>query len=200
MSEIHYPAGVKPKGEFTRKTAPKTKRNLRISAANRGMDFEAEINETNDYYREKGLALFHKRPTPINIVKVDYSRDAKITEAYFETQSTTDYNGVYKGHYFDFEAKSIHGKTSFPLSNIPAQQIAHLREVAKQGGHGFFLIRFASLNRTFFLPASYVIAFVDGKTRASIPLSDIEENGREIQAAYRPRYDFLPYLDEFFLK
>ncbi|MBR3675095.1 MAG: recombination protein U [Bacilli bacterium] len=173
---------------------------MKIAPGNRGMDFEAEINQTNDYYREKDLAVFHKRPTPINIVKVDYSRGAKITEAYFETQSTTDYNGVYKGHYVDFEAKSVHGKTSFPLANIPRQQIEHLKYVLHHGGIGFFLIRFVTKEETFLVPASYVIDFYEKRERASIPLEDIRANGYLIPVGYRPRYDFLPLIDEAFLK
>ena len=77
-----------------------------LSAANRGMSLEEDINLSNDFYRDSGIALINKRPTPINIVKVDYSRGARITDAYFEKQSTTDYNGVYKGRYIDFEAKN----------------------------------------------------------------------------------------------
>ena len=200
MSEIHYPAGIKPKAEIPHKTPTKSKRKLTIAAGNRGMDFESEITETNLYYREKGLALFDKRPTPINVVKVDYTHGPKITEAYFEAQSTTDYNGVYKGKYVDFEAKSIHGKTSFPLSNIPKQQIEHLKEVLRQGGIGFFLIRFASRNVVFFVPAAYVIDFYENKPRSSIPLEDIKAHGASVKMAFRPRYDFLPLIDDFFLK
>ena len=200
MSEIHYPGGVRPVTEFTSKTQPKKKMTMKIAPGNRGMDFEAEINQTNDYYKEKDLAVFSKRPTPINIVKVDYSRGAKITEAYFETQSTTDYNGVYKGHYVDFEAKSVHGKTSFPLANIPRQQIEHLKYVLRHGGIGFFLIRFVAKEETFLVPASYVIDFYEKRERASIPLEDIRANGYLIPVSYRPRYDFLPLIDEAFLK
>lgn len=200
MSEVKYPAGVRPISELPRKSATKKKRTLKVAAGNRGMDFEAEINDTNLYYKEKGLALFTKRPTPINVVKVDYSRGAKITEAYYETQSTTDYNGVYKGHYVDFEAKSVRGKTSFPLSNIPKQQINHLSFVIEHGGIGFFLIRFATLEKVFLLPAAYVIDFYQKRERASIPLEEIERHGRLVPTAYRPRYDFLPLIDEFFLK
>ena len=187
-------------GAFPRKSATKSKRTLKVAAGNRGMDFESELNDTCAYYQEKGRALFSKRPTPINVVKVDYTHGPKITEAYFETQSTTDYNGVYQSRYIDFEAKSIRGKTSFPLSNIPPQQIKHLKGVLQQGGIGFFLIRFATLNRVFLLPASYVIDFYEKKPRSSIPLKDIEQNGREVEQKYRPRYDFLPLVDELFLK
>ena len=164
------------------------------------MGFEAEINQSNDYYREKGLAVFYKRPTPINIVKVDYNKGAKITEAYFETQSTTAYNGVYKGHYVDFEAKSIRGKTSFPLANIPPQQINHLKQVLTQGGIGFFLIDFATKNQVYLLRADYVIEFYEKRERASIPIEDIAAHGKEVPMGYRPRYDFLPLIDELFLK
>ena len=200
MSEIKYPAGVRPINDLPRKTATKKKRTLKVAAGNRGMDFEAAINDANLYYKEKGLALFTKRPTPINVVKVDYTHGATITQAYYETQSTTDYNGVYKGHYIDFEAKSIRGKTSFPLSNIPQQQIDHLSFVLSHGGIGFFLIRFATLEKVFLVPASYVIDFYQKRERASIPLEEIERHGKLVPTAFRPRYDFLPILEELFLK
>jgi len=41
-----------------------------------------------------------------------------IKEAYFKQASTTDYNGVYKGRYIDFEAKETKLPSSFPLKNI----------------------------------------------------------------------------------
>ena len=200
MSDIKYPAGVRPITELPRKTPTKKKRTLKIAAGNRGMDFESEINQTNLYYQEKDLAVFTKRPTPINVVKVDYARGAKITEAYYEAQSTTDYNGVYKGHYVDFEAKSVHSKTSFPLSNIPIQQIHHLEAVLAHGGFGFFLIRFVPLDKVFFVPARFIIDFYHQRERASIPVDTLEKNGAEVAVAYRPRYDFLPLIDDFFLK
>ena len=81
--------------------------NLKASrtAANRGMNLEESINLSNDFYIENNIALITKRPTPINVVKVDYSKGCKIVDAYFEKQSTTDYNGLYKTKYVDFEAK-----------------------------------------------------------------------------------------------
>ncbi|MCX5774843.1 MAG: Holliday junction resolvase RecU, partial [Firmicutes bacterium] len=112
------------------------------TAANRGMGFEDEINISNLYYNNQNIALITKRPTPINIVKVDYSKGARITDAYFEHQSTTDYNGVYKGRYLDFEAKSSKSKTSFPLGNISVHQIKHLKGVIAHGGIAFFILNF----------------------------------------------------------
>ena len=198
MSDIHYPMGFKPLPS-KEKPAP-LPRAKNKGAANRGMDFEAEINESNAYYREKDLCVMHKRPTPIKIVKVDYSKGATIKEAYFETQSTTDYNGVYKGHYVDFEAKECRSKTSFPLHNVPPQQIDHLKAVIRHGGIAFFLIRFALLDATYFLPASYLIAFLKSGKRQSIPVADIKAHGKKVPEGFRPRYDYLPLIDEVFLK
>lgn len=194
-----YPKGVKPpKKEESIKEALPRKKDPR--AANRGMDFESEINETNAYYLQKDLCVVYKRPTPIKIVKVDYTRGAKIKEAYFETQSTTDYNGVYKGRYLDFEAKECRSKTSFPLHNVPAQQIEHLKRVIAHGGIAFFLIRFTSVDETYFLPASYLISFLQSGGRKSIPIDEVRKNGARVKEGFRPRYDYLSLVDDFFLK
>ena len=65
----------------TKKSTSKTKG--MVAFGKRGMNFEAEINATNEYYLSRGLAVIHKKPTPIQIVKVDYPQRsrAKITEA-----------------------------------------------------------------------------------------------------------------------
>jgi recombination protein U len=193
--KVNYPAGIKPCG-----TPLKQKKRVIQSAANRGMGFEKDINDTNAYYLEKGLALIYKRPTPINVVKVDYSHGARITQAFFECQSTTDYNGVYKGHYLDMEAKSSRSKTSFPLNNIAPQQVSHLRAVHKMGGLAFFIINFYSLNETYLLDAGYICDFYEKKPRKSIPVSEIRAHGYPVKESYRPRYDYLPLIDEHFLK
>ena len=72
--------------------------------AHRGMNLEEDINLTNQYYLANDIAVIHKKPTPIQIVKVSYPERsaAKIVEAYFQAPSTTDYNGIYKGRYIDF--------------------------------------------------------------------------------------------------
>lgn len=170
------------------------------NAANRGMGFEKDINDTNAYYLEKGLALVYKRPTPINVVKVDYSHGAKITQAYFECQSTTDYNGVYKGHYLDFEAKTTRSKTSFPLNNIAPQQVAHLRNVHKHGGIAFFIVNWYAKNETYVLDAGYVCDFYEQKPRKSIPYEECKQHGYLVKEGFRPRYDYLPLVDKYFLK
>lgn len=191
---IKYPNGKSPS---TKKSTVKTKRPVN-NAANRGMALENDINLTNDYYKHVSRALITKRPTPINVVKVDYEKGAKIIDAYFEKQSTTDYNGVYKGKYLDFEAKSTNNKTSFPLSNITSHQSEHLSNVKKHGGICFFIIEFARLNQIYLLDADIIMRYRNMAERKSLPLAFIQENGIEIKYGLNPRIDYLDAVDQFY--
>ena len=125
-----------------------------LSFSNRGKSLEDELNETNEFYLSRGIAVIHKKPVPIQIVNVNYpARSAAvITEAYFRTPSTTDFNGVWQGKYIDFEAKETKSATSFPLQNIHEHQVEHMKYVSKQGGVVFFIVKFTSLDRYFIVP------------------------------------------------
>ena len=181
--------------------SPKTSvKSVNFSHGNRGMNLEEDINISNDYYKANNLCLITKRPTPINVVKVDYTKGAIITNAYFEKQSTTDYNGVYKGRYIDFEAKSTIKTTSFPLANISKHQIEHLKHVLKHQGIAFFIIEFAKRNQVFLLDASYVINYFENGERKSIPYDDIVSNGYEIKKGYSPRLNYLEIIDKIYVK
>ena len=195
---IKYSNGLPYKKE--EKKNKKSKVEISFSSANRGMNLEEDINISNEYYKEKGICLITKRPTPINIVKVDYSKGAKIIDAYFEKQSTTDYNGVYKGKYIDFEAKNTKSKTSFPLSNITKHQIEHLKLVTAHGGISFFIIQFESLNQVFLLDSQFVIKQYEHGERKSIPIKVILENGIEIKRGYNPRLYYIDAINEAYFK
>ena len=145
-----------------------TEENKIIHYKNRGMSLEQEINESNEYYKENDIALINKKPTPIKIVKC---QNNTITEAYFEHQSTTDYCGVYKGKFIDFEAKSVASKTSFPLSNIRKNQLTHAKNVIKNNGISFFLIEFYNLEKYFILFSFDLFDFIETHNKNSIPFS-----------------------------
>ena len=71
--------------KLSKKSSSPIQRKQSVNFANRGMTFEKMINESNHYYLSRGLAVIHKKPTPIQIVKVDYPHRsrAKIVEAIF---------------------------------------------------------------------------------------------------------------------
>lgn len=163
----------------------------------RGMNLEDDINSSNKYYLDNDIAVIYKKPTPIKVVKVDYNKriNTKITEAYYEIPSTTDYNGIYKGKYIDFEAKETKSKTSFSLNNIHKHQIEHLIRIKNHGGISFLIIRFTLLNETFLLETEKVESFLNDNDRKSIPLSYIKENGYLINENYNPRLEYIKIID-----
>lgn len=177
----------------------KTKEKKILSAANRGMDFEHAVNSSNSYYDENKRAIITKRPTPIRIVKVDYAHNARIVDAYFEKQSTTDYNGVYRGKYIDFECKETKSKTALTFNNISSHQIKHLEKVISHGGIAFFLIYFVELDEVYLLDAKYVIeSYHHQEIRKSLSLNYIKENGFLIEQGFIPRLKYLDVVDKVY--
>lgn len=174
-----------------------TKQSKNTLYGNRGMNLEHELNETNNYYLVNDIAVIYKKPTPITITKVDYpSRtEAVIKEAYFKIPSTTDYNGIYKGRYIDFEAKETKNK-SFPLANIHKHQIEHLEKIIKHGGISFLIVRFTLKNTTFLLETTKLVEFINNNSKKAIPYEYFESNGYIIKDKFNPRIDYLSIVDK----
>ncbi|WP_085523583.1 Holliday junction resolvase RecU [Tuberibacillus sp. Marseille-P3662] len=171
---------------------------------NRGMTFEEDIDKTNEYYRDEQKAIIHKKPTPVQIVNVDYPKRsaAKITEAYFRKPSTTDYNGIYRGYHLDFEAKATQNKTAFPLQNIHEHQIRHMINVKKHGGLSFLLLQFTKSHQIYLLDADVLFNVWDNKLkggRKSIPKTVAEAYGYQVPTGFMPRIDYLKVIDRVYL-
>lgn len=190
MSSIQYPGGIRPNGRITAD-----------NHSGRGASLEEDLNLSNDFYRESSKALIFKKPTPIQVVKVDYPnrQHARITEAYYRTPSTTDYNGLYKGHYIDFEAKETTNRTSFPDYLVQQHQIRHLKQVHEMGGIGFFIIRFSNLNETYLADAIRLIKQLETSERRSIPHDWFVKNGILLEEGYMPRIAYLKAVDRLYL-
>lgn len=196
---FNYPNGKRYIPE-TKETIKLKKKEKKWSYSNRGMTLEEDINITNEYYLEQNIAAIHKKPTPIQIVQVDYPKRsaAVIKEAYFKQASTTDYNGVYKGKYIDFEAKETQNPTSFPLKNFHDHQISHMEKILIQDGICFVLLRFSLTEEIFLLEAQHILTFwkrmKDGG-RKSITKAEIETFGHLIPLGYQPRIDYIKKID-----
>ena len=167
------------------------------------MGLENDINQSNQYYIDTKKAFIYKKPTPIKIKKVDYPTKSNrignivIKEAYFESPSTTDYNGLYKGKYIDFEAKETNNKAYFPLENIHTHQINHLRNIYENDGICFLIVRFVEYNKTYILFGKEFFDFLDNNERKSIPHEYFKEKGYEILERYAPRLDYLKIVDKY---
>ncbi|XMB72451.1 Holliday junction resolvase RecU [Mycoplasmatota bacterium WC30] len=174
------------------------------SSANRGMNFESMINRTNEFYLDNDIAIIHKKPIPIQIVGVDYKKRsaARITEAYYKLPSTTDYNGIYKGLYIDFEVKETKSKTSFPIKNIHEHQVLHLKRVNEHGAISFVIVYFSALERIYLLDSKLLTLYYErSKTgKKSISIDEFEENAHLIKEGYRKPVDYLSIIDKFYIK
>lgn len=199
--KINYPKGQGLSPKFNQKAKKKIKKKT-FSYANRGMSLEEDINKTNRQYLLKDQAVIHKKPTPIQVVNVDYPKRsaAKITEAYYRRSSTTDYNGVYRGFYLDFEAKESKNKHSFPLTNFHEHQIKHMKKISEHGGIAFAIVLFSSLNKIYLLESDFLFRWWDQQFnkdgRKSIPIKEIEKENQLIPYAYNPRIPYLEVVDK----
>lgn len=170
------------------------------SASNRGMTLEYDINLSNEYYLANNIAVVYKKPTPIQVVNVDYPSRTScvIKEAYYKTPSTTDYNGIFKGKYIDFDCKETISKTSFSLRNIHAHQVEHLKNIVNHGGIGFLIVAFKAYNEYYLVPSNILFKYWDNleQERKSIPYKEFQENCFLIKEGYLPRLDYLKIIEE----
>ena len=183
---MNYPGGIKTKKSNTK---------INISYKNRGMNLEDDLNSTNNYYIDKGIAYIYKKPTPIKLVKVN-KKTGRIDEAYFDSPSTTDYNGIYKGYYIDFEAKETENAKGFPLINIHKHQIQHIRNIDKENGVCFLIVRFTKYDKTYVLEAKDFINFIDNVKKSIIPISYFEDKGYNIKDKFIPRVDYIEIINK----
>jgi len=165
------------------------------------MGLESDLNITNEQYKNFDIAHIYKKPTPITVSKVEFNikKEPIIKEGFYKTPSTTDYNGLYKGKYIDFEAKET-SLQSFPLSNIHAHQIKHLQDITKHGGIAFLIVRFTTSNITFLLEEKKLTNFINENSRKSIPLLYFQDNGYIIKEKFNPRTDYLEVINNLYFK
>lgn len=158
----------------------------------RGSTLEELINRTNEQYREKGLALIQKIPTPITPVQID-KEHRHITLAYFEQKSTVDYIGAVQGIPVCFDAKECAADT-FALANIHPHQIAFMMEFEKQGGISFLIVYYTGKNEMLYLPLRDVLRFwkrAQEGGRKSFRYEELDKSYRIEQGAGV----FVPYLE-----
>ena len=104
----------------------------------RGSSFEEMINMTNNVYRERGLAIIQKIPTPITPINLDKGKNV-ITLAYFDQKSTIDYIGAAQGIPICFDAKETK-QGRLPLQNIHVHQVEFMEQFQMHGGVAFLLV------------------------------------------------------------
>lgn len=147
----------------------------------RGSLLEEMINLSNEKYRENGLALIQKVPTPITPITID-KETHHITLAYFEQKSTVDYIGAVQGIPVCFDAKECAVDT-FALQNIHPHQVQFMRDFERQEGIAFFLVYYTSRDIMYYLR-----------------LRELEVFWRRMEQGGRKSFRFEELSDLYFLK
>ena len=146
----------------------------------RGSTLEDFINLSIEKYRESGIALIQKIPTPIKPVKMN--GDKQITLAYFDSKSTVDYIGVVQEIPVCFDAKECAADT-FSMQNIHDHQFTFMEEFEKQKGISFILLYYSHLNEGYYLPFKRLKEFFERAKRGGRKSFRLEE----IDKSYRIR-------------
>ncbi|MEE0954792.1 MAG: Holliday junction resolvase RecU [Eubacterium sp.] len=123
----------------------------------RGSTLEEMVNRSNDQYRDMGLCLVQKIPTPITPIEID-KEHRHITLAYFEQKSTVDYIGAAQGIPICFDAKESK-KDTFPIANVHEHQVHFMEDWEKQGGISFLLIFYSMRDSILYLPCRVIKKF-----------------------------------------
>ena len=158
----------------------------------RGSTLEALINLTVDRYREDGLALIQKIPTPITPVEIE-QESRHITLAYFDQKSTVDYIGVVQGIPVCFDAKESKIDT-VPLANVHEHQMRFMEDFEQQDGVAFFILMLTHRDELFYIPYRTMKRFWDRSEaggRKSFTYDELDQNWRIVPGAGEP----VPFLE-----
>ena len=143
----------------------------------RGSVLEEMINMSNEIYREKGLALIQKVPTPITPITID-KESRHITLAYFDQKSTVDYIGNVQGIPVCFDAKECN-RDNFALQNLHEHQYSFMRDFEKQGGIAFLIIFYTHRDEKYYIPFCDVDKFYNSAKNGGIKHFKYEEINRD---------------------
>ncbi|MGM0471911.1 MAG: Holliday junction resolvase RecU [Bacillota bacterium] len=166
--------------------------------ANRGRQLETELETTNQYYNSQSIAKIQKIPIPIKVLNFN-SQTGKITNAFYEKKSTVDYIGTYEGRTIVFDAKETKVETRFDLKNIKSHQYQYLKEQHQCGAVAFLLVRFKTLDETYFLPFELLAEYMEQRYqggRKSIPYDEIAQDKYLLQPRGLALLDYLSIVDQ----
>jgi recombination protein U len=144
---------------------------LKINSSNRGKHLEIWIENKNEMYRKRNIALITKIPTEFKFI------DNRFFPA---KKSIVDFLGIAQGMPIAYDTKSTKNKTAFPLKNIHDHQEQFLEEFWLLGGYAFYLIYFEEHDRLFLLLQSQLKHFKSVNSRKSIPLHWFIQYTKEI--------------------
>lgn len=162
----------------------------------RGQAFENLIDYTNQVYKNKGIALINKRPTPMKIIGQTRGKQHLCV---FDKKSTVDYDGIYRGKPIVFEAKST-GLKRVPLDIIADHQIEYLDQADNQGAISFLIVEIRPMQDVYIVSNAMLQKYVkDAQNggRKSISIDDLEIYAELVEQGGGVPLNYLSVVDKF---
>lgn len=159
--------------------------------ANRGKKLERIIDQTNEYYMNKGLADIRKIPSPFKVLRPQ----GKLMLGHWDKGTWVDYSGVYDGKSIVFDAKETKGK-SFPLANLHEHQYNLLKSWHYKGARSFLIVYFSEEDKYYlvlFKELEWAVKRSKEGGRKSIALYEFNELGIELKYS-DGILDYIKYL------
>jgi len=177
-----------------KKTICPSEPRMKITHANRGMGLENIILGANRQYKNKGIAIVEKMPTPWIPQR---NGSGKLVSCIVKEKACVDFVGVYQSTPIAFDAKeSKLGKID--LKRVEAHQGDFLSNWEKHGGVSFILVELL-VNRRFMVPwALWEMrkqVRAAGNCKASLGIDDIANY--EVFGTSRAIVDYLVMVDKW---
>lgn len=154
------------------------------------MKFEALIENKCEELQKRKIALIHKVPTEFKLIR----NGARIVSGFPVSESRfVDFVGIANNKGIAIEAKETKNKTSFPFDNIKDTQIEFLRLWAELGGLGYYIIRFTTNEKVFFIPSDILHNCIENIGRKSAPYDWFLETEGVIELDYE-KVNFEDYI------
>ncbi|SMO59789.1 recombination protein U [Balnearium lithotrophicum] len=154
---------------------------------NLGMYLERIVDVSIEYYKEQGVCVIDKIPTPI---KVSRHIRGSLYEAFFLKKSTVDYVGILRGgRGIAFDAKSTTAKKFSWKKLVKKHQRKYLKSFQDLGGLSFILLHFdwvGEWDNFYFIPFDFLL-----QTKGSLVPKDLEE----FEVEYDMKIGVLRFLD-----
>lgn len=156
------------------------------SNTNRGMLLETIINKTIKQYKDRDMAIFHKKQLDIKFSSIDEMKNIK--NGVVMSKSTVDYYGIYRGFFVAFEAKSSN-TNNIPKSNFKEHQHNYLKQIKKHQGFAFYIFLFKETNEFFMADISII-----NYEKKSITIEYIRKNAISLDLIFPGVIDFIEHL------
>lgn len=162
--------------------------------ANRGRPLEQLLENVNQIYRQKGIAMIHKVPTAWIPIR---DRRGKIVTAKVDKKASPDFLGVYLGRAVAFDAKYTDSKR-IRWDRLKDHQRDFLDAWDAAGGISFVLVGF-TLQQLYVVPWEWWRRGYEkrqaGKGMASFTVRDLRPEW--LVTTGRIPLDYLAVLDKF---